>query len=342
MAGTGTLHLRRPLARPGGRASPARRGARLRLRVRHPHRGARFAHRPDGLCRRDRAPEARDGRAAHVFAHPGATAQTGRHDRRVLWRAHGARHRRLAPGDPWRTGTERGSSTRSPRCANTSTRCGPCSRAATSPSGSRFPTKFRFMGLEPRPDLPIYIAALSPNMLRLAGEIADGAMLWLCNPEYIRRVVVPEVTRRTRAGREEPGGIRHRRGDSIRGHRRSRGHFPDDARRPRHPHHQRADAVAAVLPPVVRAHDPVPDHPPERERRAAVDAEVAQRVRGPGRVAPQHEILAQQPHPQRRLGQRVGVRDRVPALPQRGEVGNRRGWLLDDHAAMIRKALPIG
>jgi alkanesulfonate monooxygenase SsuD/methylene tetrahydromethanopterin reductase-like flavin-dependent oxidoreductase (luciferase family) len=38
-------------------------------------------------------------------------------------------------------------------------------------------------------------------MLRLAGEIADGAMLWLCNPEYISRVVVPEVT----AGRERAG-----------------------------------------------------------------------------------------------------------------------------------------
>ena len=38
-------------------------------------------------------------------------------------------------------------------------------------------------------------------MLRLAGEIADGVMLWLCNPEYIRRVVVPEVT----AGRERAG-----------------------------------------------------------------------------------------------------------------------------------------
>jgi alkanesulfonate monooxygenase SsuD/methylene tetrahydromethanopterin reductase-like flavin-dependent oxidoreductase (luciferase family) len=69
------------------------------------------------------------------------------------------------------------------------------------PPGSRFPTQFRFMGLEPRADLPIYVAALSPNMLRLAGEVADGAMLWLCNPEYIRRVVVPEVT----AGRERAG-----------------------------------------------------------------------------------------------------------------------------------------
>jgi F420-dependent oxidoreductase-like protein len=69
------------------------------------------------------------------------------------------------------------------------------------PLGSRFPTQFRFMGLQPRADLPIYIAGLSPKMLRLAGEIADGVMLWLCNPEYIRRVVVPEVT----AGRERAG-----------------------------------------------------------------------------------------------------------------------------------------
>jgi alkanesulfonate monooxygenase SsuD/methylene tetrahydromethanopterin reductase-like flavin-dependent oxidoreductase (luciferase family) len=28
-------------------------------------------------------------------------------------------------------------------------------------------------------------------MLRLAGEIADGVILWLCNPHYIRDVVVP-------------------------------------------------------------------------------------------------------------------------------------------------------
>jgi alkanesulfonate monooxygenase SsuD/methylene tetrahydromethanopterin reductase-like flavin-dependent oxidoreductase (luciferase family) len=69
------------------------------------------------------------------------------------------------------------------------------------PPGKFFPTKFRFMGYEPRADLPIYVAALSPNMLRLAGEVADGVMLWLCNPDYIRDVVVPEV----KAGRERAG-----------------------------------------------------------------------------------------------------------------------------------------
>ena len=59
-------------------------------------------------------------------------------------------------------------------------------RGEDPPQGERFPTRFRFMGYEPRPELPIYVAALSPAMLRLAGEIADGAMLWLCTPEYIR------------------------------------------------------------------------------------------------------------------------------------------------------------
>ena len=42
------------------------------------------------------------------------------------------------------------------------------------------------MGYEPRPDIPIYLAGLAPGMLRLAGEIADGVVLWLCNPTYIR------------------------------------------------------------------------------------------------------------------------------------------------------------
>ena len=42
------------------------------------------------------------------------------------------------------------------------------------PQGEIFSTRFRFMGFQPRADLPIYVAALSPKMLRLAGEIADG------------------------------------------------------------------------------------------------------------------------------------------------------------------------
>jgi alkanesulfonate monooxygenase SsuD/methylene tetrahydromethanopterin reductase-like flavin-dependent oxidoreductase (luciferase family) len=72
--------------------------------------------------------------------------------------------------------------------------------------GEKWQTGFRLGGLEPRPDLPIYVAALSPAMLRAAGEIADGAILWLCNPEYVERVVVPEITTgRERAGRSLDG-----------------------------------------------------------------------------------------------------------------------------------------
>jgi probable F420-dependent oxidoreductase len=62
------------------------------------------------------------------------------------------------------------------------------------PQGEKWRTGFHLVGVEPRPTLPIYIAALSPAMLRLAGEIADGVILWLCNPSYIRDVVVPAVT----------------------------------------------------------------------------------------------------------------------------------------------------
>ena len=69
------------------------------------------------------------------------------------------------------------------------------------PESERFPTRFHFLGMEPPRGLPIYVAGLSPKMLELAGEIADGVILWLCNPEYIRDVVVPHV----REGRRKAG-----------------------------------------------------------------------------------------------------------------------------------------
>jgi alkanesulfonate monooxygenase SsuD/methylene tetrahydromethanopterin reductase-like flavin-dependent oxidoreductase (luciferase family) len=71
----------------------------------------------------------------------------------------------------------------------------------TQAADAKWPTSFRLAGLDPRPELKIYVAALSPAMLRLAGEVADGVLLWLCTPPYIRDVVIPEV----RAGREKAG-----------------------------------------------------------------------------------------------------------------------------------------
>jgi probable F420-dependent oxidoreductase len=77
-----------------------------------------------------------------------------------------------------------------------------CFAGEDPPQGEIFRTAFHFMGYQARADLPIYVAGLSPKMLQLAGEIADGVVLWLCNPEYIREVVVPEVTKgRERAGK---------------------------------------------------------------------------------------------------------------------------------------------
>lgn len=79
-------------------------------------------------------------------------------------------------------------------------------RGEDPPPGEKFRTAFHLLGWEPRPDIPVYLAGLSPGMLRLAGEIADGVVLWLCNPNYIRDVVVPTVREgREKAGRDAEG-----------------------------------------------------------------------------------------------------------------------------------------
>jgi F420-dependent oxidoreductase-like protein len=58
----------------------------------------------------------------------------------------------------------------------------------------------------PLPAPPIYLAALSVKMCELAGEIADGAILWLCAPAYIREAAVPAIERgRRRAGKTLAG-----------------------------------------------------------------------------------------------------------------------------------------
>lgn len=79
-------------------------------------------------------------------------------------------------------------------------------RGEDPPQGETFGSGFHFIGFEPRPDIPIYLAGLAPGMLRLAGEIADGVVLWLCNPEYIRNTVVPMVAEgRAKAGKPAEG-----------------------------------------------------------------------------------------------------------------------------------------
>ncbi|MFI1016461.1 LLM class flavin-dependent oxidoreductase [Streptomyces sp. NPDC020965] len=40
---------------------------------------------------------------------------------------------------------------------------------------------------------PIYLGTFGPKMCRLAGEHADGLLLWMCTPEYIREVALPNL-----------------------------------------------------------------------------------------------------------------------------------------------------
>lgn len=74
------------------------------------------------------------------------------------------------------------------------------------PAGSKWRTGFHLAGVGPFPQTPIYGSALSPAMLRAVGETCDGVILWLCDPDYVRDVVVPEVaTGRERAGKSLEG-----------------------------------------------------------------------------------------------------------------------------------------
>ena len=52
-----------------------------------------------------------------------------------------------------------------------------------------------------RAEIPIMLSALNPRMLDLAGEMADGVVLYMCTPDYVRDHIVPAV----KAGREKAG-----------------------------------------------------------------------------------------------------------------------------------------
>jgi F420-dependent oxidoreductase-like protein len=66
--------------------------------------------------------------------------------------------------------------------------------------------RVRWTGAFRAPAPPILLAGLAPPMLELAGELADGVVLWLCSPVYIRDVAVPALARgRTRAGKPLEG-----------------------------------------------------------------------------------------------------------------------------------------
>ncbi|MEZ0365881.1 LLM class flavin-dependent oxidoreductase [Mycobacterium sp. pUA109] len=54
-----------------------------------------------------------------------------------------------------------------------------------------------------RPEIPIYLAALRPTMLKLAGEVADGVIGYMMSSRYLDEVVWPNLrTGAQRAGRD--------------------------------------------------------------------------------------------------------------------------------------------
>jgi F420-dependent oxidoreductase-like protein len=66
--------------------------------------------------------------------------------------------------------------------------------------------RIRWTGAFRAPAPPVLLAGLAPPMLELAGEIADGVVLWLASPAYVREVAVPALARgRARAGRTLDG-----------------------------------------------------------------------------------------------------------------------------------------
>ena len=56
-----------------------------------------------------------------------------------------------------------------------------------------------------RPRVPLLLAALAPQMLRLAGTKADGTVLWMTGPATVRDYIVPAITAAaSEAGRPSP------------------------------------------------------------------------------------------------------------------------------------------
>ncbi len=67
--------------------------------------------------------------------------------------------------------------------------------------GSQYRVKARLAGGAEPPRIPVPIAALRPPAFRLAGELADGAVSWLCPVPYLVETALPAL----RAGAEGAG-----------------------------------------------------------------------------------------------------------------------------------------
>ena len=70
--------------------------------------------------------------------------------------------------------------------------------------GEFFNVNLELAALE-RPACPILVSALAPQMLRLAGEVADGTVTWMAGPRTIEQHITPRIRRAAESsGRAEP------------------------------------------------------------------------------------------------------------------------------------------
>lgn len=74
-------------------------------------------------------------------------------------------------------------------------------------AGSRFRVRAR---ISRAADVPVIISALRTRSFELAGEIADGAVTWVCPAPYLYETALPALERgAARAGRQRPRLIAH-------------------------------------------------------------------------------------------------------------------------------------
>jgi alkanesulfonate monooxygenase SsuD/methylene tetrahydromethanopterin reductase-like flavin-dependent oxidoreductase (luciferase family) len=72
--------------------------------------------------------------------------------------------------------------------------------------GERLPgwDGFRLTGIEPRPDVRIFMSAMNPQMLRAAAGVADGVVVNFCSAAQAERLVPTVRSARAVAGRTTP------------------------------------------------------------------------------------------------------------------------------------------
>lgn len=76
---------------------------------------------------------------------------------------------------------------------------------AATVEGRHFTARARYAAT--RTPTPLFMAALRPQMIRLAVEHCDGILLWLCSPRFVREQVTPAVQEACEKAGRDPAGF---------------------------------------------------------------------------------------------------------------------------------------